>query len=315
MLDTPANTRLARVQMSQPPLTLALAVAGRSAPALVMGTVRHTRLRPVRHEFAYPTFCVLLPMRAWAEGDSIALARNRHGWASFHDRDHGEGGPDALAWLSRLLAERGVHDADGEIWLQTYPRVLGFVFKPVSFWYCHRADGSLRAVVAEVNNTFGERHCYLLDGPQVGWGRTLQADKALHVSPFFPVSGGYRFRFARTASRLVSRVEHFDSEGTLLVTSVSGTLAPLDSRTVRAALLRMPVLTLGVVARIHWQALKLWLKRVPFHRKPPPPHVAVTGPSPTPAFDLSASGSRTFPRTDSSTDQPTDRLHALERLA
>ncbi len=277
----------------------------------MVGTVRHARLRPVHHEFAYPTFCVLLPMRSWAEGHAVALSRNRPGWISFHDRDHGDGGTDALAWLTRLLAERGVHDADGEIWLQTYPRVLGFVFKPVSFWYCHRADGSLRAVVAEVNNTFGERHCYLLDGPQVGWGRTLQADKAMHVSPFFPVSGGYRFRFARTARRLVSRVEHFDSEGTLLVTSVSGTLAPLDRRAVRAALLRMPLLTLGVVARIHWQALKLWLKRVPLHRKPPPPQVAVSGPS-MPAWPgPPASG----PRPHLSTDPPPDRTPALERIA
>lgn len=260
-----------------PPLSGAGAMGGMNAPALVVGTVRHARLRPVAHAFAYPTFCVLLPMRSWAEGTARpALARNRAGWISFHDRDHGDGGPDALAWLQRLLAERGVHDADGEIWLMTYPRVLGFVFKPVSFWFVHRADGSLRAVLAEVNNTFGERHCYLLDGPAVGWGRTMQAAKALHVSPFFPVRGGYRFRFARTAGHIVARVEHFDDEGTLLITSVGGTLSPLEPRGVRAALLRMPLLTLGVVARIHWQALKLWLKRVPFHRKPAPPQRAVT---------------------------------------
>lgn len=245
--------------------------------ALVVGSVRHARLRPVGNAFEYPTFTVLLPMRAWAAGDARpALARNRAGWMSFHDRDHGLGGPDALAWLQQLLAERGVLDVDGEIWLQTYPRVLGFVFKPVSFWYCHRADGSLRAVVAEVNNTFGERHCYLLDGPDVAWGRTLLAGKAFHVSPFLAVRGGYRFRFARTSGRLVARVEHFDEAGTLLVTSVTGALAPLDGRNVRQVLWRTPLLTLGVVARIHWQALKLWAKRVPVHRKPPPPPEVVT---------------------------------------
>lgn len=245
--------------------------------ALVVGSVRHARLRPVSNAFAYPTFTILLPMRAWAAGDvRPALPRNRAGWMSFHDRDHGLGGPDALAWLQQLLADRGVLDADGEIWLQTYPRVLGFVFKPVSFWYCHRADGSLRAVVAEVNNTFSERHCYLLDGPDVAWGRTLLAGKAFHVSPFLAVRGGYRFRFARTAGRLVARVEHFDDAGTLLITSVSGSLAPLDERQVRRVLWRTPLLTLGVVARIHWQALKLWVKGVHVHRKPPPPPEAVT---------------------------------------
>lgn len=253
--------------------------ASRSDPraALVIGHVRHLRLRPARHGFAYPTFNVLLPMRAWAAGRMpSSLPRNRWGWVAFHDRDHGDGGPDALAWLQRLLAEHGVRDADGEIWLQTYPRVLGFVFKPVSFWYCHRADGRLRAIVAEVNNTFGERHSYLLDGADVGWGRTLQAGKAFHVSPFFAVRGGYRFRFARTDTRLVARVEHFDDEGTLLVTSVGGELRPLNAEGVRAALRQAPLLTLGVIARIHWQALLLWMKRVPFHRKPAPPPAAVT---------------------------------------
>ena len=240
--------------------------------ALVIGTVRHARLRPVEHAFAYPTFCVLLPMRAWARGKSQpALPRNRRGWMSFHDSDHGDGGPDALAWLERLLAAHGVHDVDGEIRLLTYPRVLGFVFKPVSFWFCERANGSLRAVVAEVNNTFGERHSYLLSGPEVAWGRTLEADKALHVSPFFPVRGRYRFRFARTAARIVAHVDYADTEGPLLITSVGGALVPLTRGSARTALSRMPVLTLGVVARIHWQALKLWLKRVPVHPKPDPP--------------------------------------------
>jgi DUF1365 family protein len=246
--------------------------------ALLTGTVRHTRLRPVLHAFAYPTFCLLLPMRAWARSAAAApaLARNRHAWMSFHDADHGDGGPDALAWIEQLMVARGLLDADGEIWLQTYPRVLGFVFKPVSFWYLHRADGSLRAVLAEVNNTFGERHAYLRDDPGVGWGRTLRADKAFHVSPFLAVAGSYQFRFVRTADRLVARVEHGDAAGPLLITSIGGSLTPLGNASARAALLRMPLLTLGVLARIHWQALRLWLKRVPLHRKPAPPRDSIT---------------------------------------
>ncbi|MBL8325290.1 MAG: DUF1365 domain-containing protein [Rubrivivax sp.] len=245
--------------------------------ALVIGQVRHERLRPKVHAFEYPTMCVLLPMRRWARDAAAApLPRNRRTWMSFHDQDHGDGGADALAWIERLLAAHGVHDADGEIWLQTYPRVLGFVFKPVSFWYCHRTDGRLRAVVAEVNNTFGERHCYLLGGPDVAWGRTLVASKSFHVSPFLGVGGDYRFRFLRTAGRIVARVDHHDGAGLLLTTSISGRLTPLTGAAARAALLRMPLLTLGVVARIHWQALRLWLGRVPFHRKPAPPAHTVT---------------------------------------
>jgi len=178
--------------------------------------------------------------------------------------------------VEALLAREGVADADGEIWLQTYPRVLGYVFKPVSFWYAHRRDGSLAAVLAEVNNTFGERHCYLLTGEQLGFGRELVADKVFHVSPFCEVRGRYRFRFMRTPERVVARIEHDDEAGPLLLTSVSGRLQALSAASVRRALLAMPLMSLGVTARIHWQAWRLWRKHVPFIRKPPAPGAFVT---------------------------------------
>ncbi|MFM7024985.1 MAG: DUF1365 domain-containing protein, partial [Limnohabitans sp.] len=156
------------------------------------GQVRHTRLRPRRHAFAYDTFFLMLPMRRLGSQQAMGtLAVNRRAAISFFDCDHGDGrGPGqggALAWIEELLHTQGIGDADGEIWLHTYPRVLGYTFKPVSFWYCHRADGSLRAIVVEVNNTFGERHCYLLDAPH--YGTELQADKHFHVSPFCRVEG------------------------------------------------------------------------------------------------------------------------------
>ena len=189
------------------------------------GQVRHTRLAPKHHAFAYPTYFLMLPMRSLqnAPGD---LPRNRRAALSFYDSDHGDGrGPQqggALAWLEDLLHSEGLTDADGEIWLHCYPRVLGFTFKPVSFWYCHRADGSLRAVLVEVNNTFGERHCYLLS--QARFGVEQQADKVLHVSPFCPVQGRYRFRFMVNAQgdRTVARIDYDDARGPLIQTSVSG---------------------------------------------------------------------------------------------
>jgi uncharacterized protein len=243
----------------------------RPTALLGMGSVRHARLRPAEHRFSYPTWFLFLPMRSLRQDACPALRRNRAGWISFADRDHGNGGPDALAWAEALLEREGVDGVDGEIWLQTYPRVAGFAFKPVSFWYCHRADGSLRAVLAEVNNTFGERHCYVLDGPDVAFGATLSAEKVFHVSPFCQVRGTYRFRFGRAASRAVARVEVSDAEGPLLNTSLSGELQPLTRESLRRANRSLPLLAWTVMARIHWQALALWRKQVPYFSKPQAP--------------------------------------------
>lgn len=256
-------------------------------PQIGVGQVRHARLRPVPHRFAYPTAFLLLPMRRLRAEPDPALPRNRFGLITFHDADHGDGRADSLAWLDELLRQEAVADAAGEVWLQCYPRVLGHTFKPVSFWFCHRLDGSLAAIVAEVNNTFGERHCYLLrhdvHGRPVAYGRELPAAKAFHVSPFCAVEGGYRFRFLRTEAadgahpaRTVARIDHHDADGVLLHTSVSATLQPLTAARLHALFLRMPWLMLGVVARIRWQALKLWLKGVPFFRKPAAPGRFVT---------------------------------------
>lgn len=250
-----------------------------AVPHIAFGHVWHTRLRPQRHRFIYPTFFLMLPMRTLRQQPEASgvLARNRRGALAFYDADHGDGRSaeqgGALAWLEELLARENITDADGEIWLHCYPRVLGYSFKPVSFWYCHRKDGSLRSIVAEVNNTFGERHTYVLDHPV--YGQEMAVDKVFHVSPFCPVEGSYRFQFQRSGAQGLQttrlRIDYHDHQGALLLTGMGGRLQPLTAASRRHALWRYPLLTLAVMARIHWQALRLWLKHAPFYAKPAPP--------------------------------------------
>ena len=259
-----------------------------NAPQLCFGQVRHTRLRPVRNAFEYGTYYLRLPLRSMAGAgfNSALMSRNRFNLLSFYDADHGDGRQPLVAWIDELLVREGVTDADGELWLQAMPRVLGFVFNPVSFWFCHRKDGALRAVLCDVRNTFGERHFYLLDtGADIANGLELTARKVFHVSPFCQVQGHYRFRFVRARARDQDRgghentlacIDYHDSDDLLLKTSVSGQSRPVTGAAVAHAFFGFPLMTFGVVARIHIQALRLWLRRVPFIRKPVPPQQKVT---------------------------------------
>lgn len=253
------------------------------------GEIRHTRLRPAQHAFSYRAYFLrlrvdLLDDRRW-RADALAVAGtgrwfgiDRPAPLAFRSSDHGDGRTPLHAWIQDLLADSGLK-ADGPIWLHCFPRVLGYTFKPVSFWFCHRADGRLQAILAEVNNTFGERHFYLLADPAgdpLRQGHALSAIKSFHVSPFCAVEGDYRFRFFNRPDRSVARIDHHDAHGPLLLTSMSGVLEPLSPGAIRRALFGHPLFTLAVIARIHWHALKLWLARVPFHRKPAPPRALVT---------------------------------------
>jgi hypothetical protein len=250
------------------------------------GQVRHKRLRPAVHAFSYGAWFVRLPMRALAKqqgntgvpGLSVGQA-GQPGRFAVLDKDHGDGQQPLLAWAEQVLAEAQIQDAGGEIWLHTFARVLGYVFNPVSFWFCHRADNALRAVICEVNNTFGERHCYLLanaDGSPLKNGQELRAQKVFHVSPFCKIEGNYRFRFMFGDGQMVARIDHDDASGPLLLTSISGKFAPLTANNVRRAFWLYPWMSFGVMVRIHWQAFKLWRKRVPFISKPAPPKDFIT---------------------------------------
>ena len=252
-------------------------------PQLCTGQVRHARLRPLRHAFEYGIYFIRLPLRAIGQ-QPFALhlfSRNAFNLLSFCDRDHGDGQQALLPWIDALLKAEGVADADGEIWLQTMPRVLGYVFNPVSFWFCHRSDGALRAVLCDVRNTFGERHYYLLEnGAEIAYGSQLSAKKVFHVSPFCGLDGGYCFRFMRARRGLhechLARIDYADSLGPVLQTSLSGQGRPMTDAGVARAFFAFPLMSLGVILRIHLQALRLWLRRVPFFAKPAAPQTKVS---------------------------------------
>jgi DUF1365 family protein len=162
--------------------------------------------------------------------------------------------------------------------LHTFPRFLGYVFNPVSFWFCHDDKQQLIAIVAEVNNTFGDRHAYLLQEKHqpLVWGKTLAANKIFYVSPFFDVKGSYTFRFMRqendTFARQVSRIDYFEDKEHVLMTSISGQEYSVNFATRFRAFFRYPLLTFGVIVKIHWQALKLWIKGAKFYKKPSTSH-------------------------------------------
>ncbi len=209
------------------------------------------------------------------------LSKDRFNLLSFMTHDYGpRDGSSLEAWVRALLQGQGVDTADGEIVLQTFPRLLGYVFNPISIWYCHDRDGRLRAALCEVSNTFGEHHNYLVAHPDqrpIAAGDWLAARKMFHVSPFCEVKGHYRFRFEQTGARAFAEVDYFDADelvadaAKLLVTTIHGTPSPLDASTTLRAFFGYPLMTISVVARIHWHALKLWIKRVPFFTKPSPP--------------------------------------------
>lgn len=242
-------------------------------PWLYRGAVSHQRLLPKEHGFSYPAFFICFPLQEKLQLRSRFFGLNRFNLFSFHDADHGDG-QDAEVWIRQLLATEKIGSVNGDIHLLCLPRMLGFVFNPVSFWFCHDRAGALQAILCEVKNTFGERHCYLLqtkDGQPIRPDTELQSRKVFHVSPFFPVTGEYRFRFEYQEGRCSARINYEENGQLMLRTALAGKAQTLSDGHLVRLFFSLGWSTLLVVIRIHWQALRLWLKGIPFHRKPSPP--------------------------------------------
>ncbi|MEL6520454.1 MAG: DUF1365 domain-containing protein [Pseudomonadota bacterium] len=237
----------------------------------ISGQTYHGRRGAVENAFRYSVDYILLDPEAEVRGPRL-FARNSTNLASLQDRDHG-GAPGlgrGPVWAREVLADRGI-DAS-RLLLLAQPRILGHVFNPVSFWLCYR-ENDLLAVIAEVSNTYGDRHSYLCrraDGQPILPMDTLTAEKIFHVSPFQPVEGGYQFRFDINDDRIGIWIDYTAGNGGLIAT-LTGPRRPLTSRGILWACLRRPFGSRRVLALIHWQALKLWWKGAPFRTRPEPP--------------------------------------------
>lgn len=233
-------------------------------PQLYTAQVMHKRLFPKKNAFHYGVYYLVLPLPA----SSVS------GWLSgFHAKDVGlRDGSDPTSWVRGILADYGLNEKTKHIVLVTMPRVLGYVFNPVSFYLCLDGDHQLHAVLCEVHNTFGEQHSYLCANPDhapITADQWLEAEKVFHVSPFLERNGDYRFRFDLTPDKLAIWIDYYDAGNKKkLITSLIGSLTPLTAKSLRQAFWRHPLVALKAMILIHWQAVKLVINGIRYAAKP-----------------------------------------------
>ncbi|MEO0390689.1 MAG: DUF1365 domain-containing protein [Pseudomonadota bacterium] len=240
----------------------------------IAGMTFHGRKGDVSNAFRYSVDYLLLDAEATLERLPGLFRRNGRGVAALNDSDHGgaPGQGSGAVWVRDVLRAWQVPGVT-RIELLAQPKLLGHVFNPVSFWLCRRDDDALIAVIAEVTNTYGDRHSYLVrhsDHRPIAAEDRLQAAKIMHVSPFQPVEGGYEFRFDITQDRIGVWIDYSRGKGGLIAT-LTGRRAPLSNGSILRALLRRPFGSRRVLALIHWQAVKLWWKGAQFRAQPKPP--------------------------------------------
>jgi DUF1365 family protein len=253
------------------------------ASALYTGIVTHKRVKPREHRLRYRVFWTVLDLDELdaVDGALRLFSRNRFNLLSFHDRDHGAGTGEPLrAQVERHLARAGIDLAGGAIRLLCMPRMFGYVFNPISVYFCHRPDGALAAILYEVTNTFGQRHSYLIPvDPETASQRVAirqSARKELYVSPFIDMDITYDFRVLEPDETVSLVIRGSDAEGLVISASMVGTRSELTDGAVFRAAVTHPLLTLKVVGGIHFEALKLWLKGVRLTPRPAPPEWPVT---------------------------------------
>ena len=252
-----------------------------STAHLMRADVMHKRTLPRVHAFNYRVYYLALPIEHLEQAKHGILSFDRFNLLSFYQRDHGERtGGNVAQWARGLLQQFELNDGVTHLVLLTLPRTLGYVFNPVSFWLGFNGQGELLAAIAEVNNTFKETHSYVLakaDGSPIGSDDWLITSKDFHVSPFLPVEGSYQFRFAVREQKLGVWIDHYNADGELtLLTSLVGKMEPLTRRALWKAFFAIPLVTIKVIGLIHFEALRLIGKKIPYLNKPPQKEHRVT---------------------------------------
>jgi DUF1365 family protein len=236
------------------------------AAALYFGEVMHARLKPMGHRFSYRVMSLLIDLDRLGDADRLSplFAVNRAALYSFHESDHGRrDGSSLRAHAQARAAEHGIDLGGGRVLLLCYPRLFGYTFNPLSVYFCHRADGSLALLIYEVRNTFGDIHPYVLPvraGDVSAAGVRQEQDKLFHVSPFVGMAMRYRFRISPPGERVKLRILETDREGPLLAATFIGRHRALSTRALLRAFVALPLVTAKIIAAIHWEALRLWLK-------------------------------------------------------
>jgi uncharacterized protein len=246
----------------------------REPAALYFGKVMHARLKPVGHRFSYRVMSLLIDLDQLAAADrqSPLFGVNRAALYSFHERDHGDrDGASLRAYAERCAAQHDIDLNGGSVWLLCYPRLLGYTFNPLSVYFCYRADGALGLVIYEVRNTFGDIHAYMLpvrQGDITEAGLRQQQDKLFYVSPFVEMAMRYHFRVSPPGERAKLRILETDRDGPLLAATFSGRRRALTTSALLRSFFSLPLVTLKIVAAIHWEALRLWLKGMRLVERP-----------------------------------------------
>jgi len=252
-----------------------------AAAALYFGDVMHARLKPIGHRFSYRVMSLLVDLDRLdaADRQSRLFGVNRAALYSFNEADHGERDGSALRiYAQRCAAERGIDLTSGRVVLLCYPRLLGYTFNPLSAYFCYRADGELALMIYEVRNTFGDIHAYVLPvkpGESSDAGVRQAQEKLFYVSPFIGMAMRYHFRVSPPGDSVKLRILETDRDGPLLAATFNGRRRALTTAALLRSFCSLPLVTLKIVAAIHWEALRLWLKGV---RPVPRPTIVGTKP-------------------------------------